>query len=64
VVESNNQVQSQKDYLPLLDISTNQAKQPVAFLLDLGFVFASDDGGTTIGVVVFVTEGLGFVVAL
>jgi hypothetical protein len=30
----------------------------------LGFVFASDDGGTTIGVVVFVTEGLGFVVAL
>jgi hypothetical protein len=27
VVESNNQVQSQKDYLPLLDISTNQAKQ-------------------------------------
>ena len=27
VVESNNQVQSQRDYLPLLDISTNQAKQ-------------------------------------
>jgi hypothetical protein len=24
---SNNQVQSQRDYLPLLDISTNQAKQ-------------------------------------
>jgi hypothetical protein len=59
VVESNNQVQSQRDYLPLLDISTNQP-----FLLDLGFVFASDDGGTTIGVVVFVTEGLGFVAQL
>jgi hypothetical protein len=27
VIESDNQVQSQKDYLPLLDISTNQAKQ-------------------------------------
>jgi hypothetical protein len=27
VVESNNQVQSQRDYLPLLDTSTNQAKQ-------------------------------------
>jgi RHS repeat-associated protein len=27
VVESNNQVQSQRDYLPLLDISSNQAKQ-------------------------------------
>jgi hypothetical protein len=30
----------------------------------LGFVFASDDGGTTIGVVVFVTEGLGFYLPL
>jgi hypothetical protein len=27
VIESDNQVQSQRDYLPLLDISTNQAKQ-------------------------------------
>ncbi len=27
VIESNNQVQNQRDYLPLLDISTNQAKQ-------------------------------------
>jgi heterodisulfide reductase subunit C len=27
VVESNNQLQSQRDYLPLLDISSNQAKQ-------------------------------------
>ena len=27
VIESNRQVQSQRDYLPLLDISTNQAKQ-------------------------------------
>jgi insecticidal toxin complex protein TccC len=27
VVESNNQVQSQRDYLPLLDTLTNQAKQ-------------------------------------
>jgi hypothetical protein len=27
VVESNNQSQSQRDYLPLLDISTNEAKQ-------------------------------------
>jgi hypothetical protein len=27
MVESNNQLQSQRDYLPLLDISTNQAKQ-------------------------------------
>jgi hypothetical protein len=32
--------------------------------LDLGFVFASNDGSATIGVVVFVAEGLGFVVAL
>jgi hypothetical protein len=38
--------------------------ESVAFLLDLGFVFASNDGGATIGVVVFVAEGLGFVVAL
>jgi hypothetical protein len=27
VIESDNQVQSQRDYLPLLDISTKQAKQ-------------------------------------
>jgi insecticidal toxin complex protein TccC len=26
-VESNHQVQSQRDYLPLLDLSTNQTKQ-------------------------------------
>ncbi|VVM25244.1 hypothetical protein BSPWISOXPB_1856 [uncultured Gammaproteobacteria bacterium] len=30
VVESNNQAQSQRDYLPSLDISTNQAKQQAA----------------------------------
>jgi hypothetical protein len=52
VVESNNQVQSQRDYLPLLDLSTNR------------FIFASNDGGATIRVVVFITEGLGFVVQL
>jgi hypothetical protein len=34
----------------------------VAFLLHLSFVFASDDGSATIGVVMFVTKGLGFVV--
>jgi prepilin signal peptidase PulO-like enzyme (type II secretory pathway) len=31
----------------------------VAFLLYLGFVFASDEGGAPIGVVVFVAEDLG-----
>jgi hypothetical protein len=41
---------------------TKQSNKPTP--CTLGFVFASDDGGTTIGVVVFVTEGLGFVVAL
>jgi hypothetical protein len=30
----------------------------------LGFVFASDNSSATIGVVVFVAEGLGFVVQL
>jgi hypothetical protein len=33
VVESNNQVQSQRDYLPLLDISSNQAKQQTLYLI-------------------------------
>jgi hypothetical protein len=33
----------------------------VAFLLHLSFIFASNDGSATIGVVVFVAEGLGFV---
>ncbi|SSC07649.1 RHS repeat-associated core domain-containing protein [bacterium endosymbiont of Bathymodiolus sp. 5 South] len=32
VVESNNQVQSQRDYLPLLDLSTKQAKQQTSTL--------------------------------
>ncbi len=32
VVESNNQVQNQRDYLPLLDISTNEAKQQTSTL--------------------------------
>jgi hypothetical protein len=32
--------------------------------LNLGLVFASDKGGATIRVVVFVAEGLGFVVQL
>jgi uncharacterized protein RhaS with RHS repeats len=36
----------------------------VAFLLYFGFVFASDEGSAPIGVVVFVAEGLGFVVQL
>jgi hypothetical protein len=30
----------------------------------LGFVFAGDEGGATIGVVVLIAEGLGFVVQL
>jgi hypothetical protein len=30
------------------------------FLLHLGFVFTSDEGSATIGVVVFITEGLGW----
>jgi hypothetical protein len=34
------------------------------FLLHLGFVFTRDNGCATIGVVVFVTEGLGCVVQL
>jgi hypothetical protein len=55
VVKSNNQAQSQRDYLPSLDISTNQAKQQSS----LGFVFACDNGSATIGVIMFVTEGLG-----
>ena len=33
-------------------------------MLGLGFVFTSDDGSATIGVVVFITEGLGFVIQL
>jgi hypothetical protein len=36
----------------------------VAFLLYLGFVFASAEGGAPIGVVVFVAEDLGFVIQL
>jgi hypothetical protein len=32
VVESNNQAQSQRDYLPSLDLSTKQAKQQSAIL--------------------------------
>jgi hypothetical protein len=32
VVESNNQAQSQRDYLPALDLSTNQKKQQSAAL--------------------------------
>jgi hypothetical protein len=69
VTESNQQVQSQRDYLPSLDLSINQAKQQnstvtVAFLLHLVFVFASDNGSATIGVVVFVAEGLDFVIQL
>jgi hypothetical protein len=34
------------------------------FLLHLDFVFTCNDGSTTIGVVVFITEGLGFVIQL
>jgi hypothetical protein len=33
-------------------------------LLHLGFVFTCDDGSAAIGVVVFVTESLGFVIQL
>jgi hypothetical protein len=36
----------------------------VAFLLHLGFISTRNDGSTTIRVVVFVTEGLGFVIQL
>jgi insecticidal toxin complex protein TccC len=32
VVESNNQVQHQRDYLPALDISINKAKQQTSTL--------------------------------
>jgi hypothetical protein len=32
VTESNQQVQSQRDYLPLLDLSINQAKQQTSIL--------------------------------
>jgi hypothetical protein len=32
VVESNNQIQSQRDYLPLLDLSINQTKQQTSTL--------------------------------
>jgi hypothetical protein len=38
--------------------------RPTIFLLDVGVVFASDEGSASIGVVVFVAEGLGFVVQL
>jgi hypothetical protein len=71
ITESNHQVQSQRDYLPSLDLSINQAKQQtstlhigthIAFLLHLSFVFASDEGSATIGVVMFVTEDFGFIV--
>jgi flavin-dependent dehydrogenase len=82
------QAQSQRNYLPLLDISTNETKQQsntlhigthilsksskdntqnpiaIAFLLHLGFVFTRNDGSATIGVVMFVTKGLGFVIQL
>jgi hypothetical protein len=34
----------------------------VAFLLYLGLIFTCDDGSATIGVVMFVTKGLGFVI--
>jgi hypothetical protein len=61
VVESNNQVQSQRDYLPLLDTSTNQAKQQTN-TLHIGTHILSESA--TIGIVVFVAEGLGFVVQL
>jgi hypothetical protein len=36
----------------------------IAFLLHLGFVFASDNGSAAIGIVVLVTESLGFVIQL
>jgi hypothetical protein len=42
----------------------NYRGRRVRTVIDLGFVFASNDGGATIGVVVFVAESLGFVVAL
>jgi hypothetical protein len=43
VIESNNQAQSQINYLPLLDISTNEAKQQsntlhIGTLILFGFV--------------------------
>jgi hypothetical protein len=45
-------------------ISWNNLTLATTFLLDLGFVFASDESSATIGIVVFVAEGLGFVVQL
>jgi hypothetical protein len=36
VAESDHQVQSQIDYLPSLDLSTNQAKQQTSTLLAIG----------------------------
>jgi hypothetical protein len=57
VIESNQQTQSQRDYLPALDISINQAKQQ-STTLHIGTHSAA------IGVVVFVTESLGFVIQL
>jgi asparagine synthetase A len=56
------QEEMQKPYPRFPHLTPKEAA--VAFLLDLGFVFANDDGGTTIGVVMFIAEGLGFVVQL
>ena len=105
VIKSNHQAQSQRDYLPSLDLSTNQAKQQTGTLhigthiisksskdntqnpnqtryqltshlqsnaleLDdkaqtLSYEHYYPYGGTAIiGIVVFVAEGLGFVVQL
>jgi hypothetical protein len=30
----------------------------------LGFVFASDEGSATIRIIIFITEGLGFIIQL
>jgi hypothetical protein len=43
---------------------TTKSRVAIAFLLYLGLVFASDEGSATIGVVVFVAKGLGFVIQL
>jgi energy-coupling factor transporter transmembrane protein EcfT len=49
---------------PAIHVVSFFACVAVAFLLGLGFVFAGDDGSATIGVVVFITEDLGFVTQL
>jgi hypothetical protein len=50
VVESNNQVQSQRDYLPLLDTSTNQAKQQTNTLHIGTYILSENSKNNTVSV--------------